>query len=97
MNTMQDLPRISPDALTAHLDDETVILHLGTKQYYHLNTSGQRIWELLEDGMSEASLVQRLCEEFEVSADTALLEIRALFDTLRQYGLIEDHAIPSIG
>ena len=93
MSIMQQLPQISPDALTAHLDDETVILHLGTKQYYHLNTTGQRIWELLEEGLSEEQLVQRLCEEFEVTPQTATVEMHSLFNTLRQYQLIEGGAI----
>ncbi len=43
----------SPDVLAAHLDDETIVLHLGTKQYFHLNATGQRIWKLLEESVSD--------------------------------------------
>ncbi len=87
---MQHLPQISPDALIAHLDDETVVLHLGTKKYFHLNASGQRIWELLEEGVTEDVLVQRLCAEFEVTLQTVTDEVHSLLNTLREYGLVTD-------
>lgn len=97
MSTTQQLPTISPDALIAHLDDETVVLHLGTKQYFHLNASAQRIWSLLEEGVTEDGLAQRLCAEFEVAPETVKDEVRSLLKTLREYGLVEDGAITTAG
>jgi hypothetical protein len=46
-NTVQP----DPDVVVTELDDnETVLLHMGTKKYYTLNETGSRIWQLLSEG-----------------------------------------------
>ncbi|HXC25605.1 MAG TPA: PqqD family protein [Gemmatimonadaceae bacterium] len=84
--------RVSLDVLTAHLNDETVLLHLGTKRYFHLNVTGQRIWQLLEEGVSEDALAGRIAAEFDTSPVAVAAEVQSLLTTLRECGLVEGGA-----
>lgn len=80
--------RVSPDVLTAHLEGEAVLLHLGTKQYYRLNETGAAIWKGLERGLDEPAIVADLTREFDVDSDTAAAELRRTLDELRERGLL---------
>lgn len=87
---MTDTVRPSPDVLAAHLQDETVLLHMGSKRYFHLNDSGQRIWQLLESGVQPSALAARIHEEFEIDTETARAGVAALLESLQALGLLEN-------
>ena len=82
-------PVISKDVLTAHLEGEAVLLHLGTKQYFRLNETGAAIWKSFEQGHDVPATVARLVEEFEVDAATADAEVNRVLADLRERHLIE--------
>jgi hypothetical protein len=79
---------VSPDVLTAHLEGEVVLLHLGSKQYFRLNETGAAIWKALERGVAEADIVVELTREFDVDADTAAVELRRTLSELTARGLL---------
>lgn len=66
-----------PDVVAQRLGEELVLVHLRTNRIYELNTTGARIWELFATGSSDAQLLQRLAEEFELDAERAEEEVRA--------------------
>lgn len=74
--------RITPDALSASLDDGAVLLNLHTKRYYTLNETGTRIWALLEQRVASDEIVAALVREYEVSEDEAQRALQALLDDL---------------
>jgi len=86
---MIDTLRPSPDVLVSHLHDETVLLHMGSKRYFHLNDSGQRIWQLLESGVQPSSLAERMQQEFDVAPEVAREGVSALLTSLQTLGLLE--------
>ena len=81
--------KIASDVLTAHLDGEAVLLHIGTKQYYRLNETGAAIWKSIEHGNDIPATVSRLVAEFEVDPATAEAEVRRVLAELRDRGLLE--------
>jgi hypothetical protein len=81
-------PIVSPDALVAHLDDEVVLLHAGTKEYFRLNETGQAVWRLLEQGLDVHAMVDRIVTEYEVTPDVAAVEIDRLLAELAQADLL---------
>ena len=87
---------VSDQVLTAHLDGEAVLLHLETKQYYRLNSSAARIWSGLERGLDPDALVEDLCDNFDVTPETAAAEIPSIFQRWSELGLIvaNDEARP---
>ncbi|HET7583945.1 MAG TPA: PqqD family protein [Gemmatimonadaceae bacterium] len=70
--------RVSEHALSAVLQEGTVLLHLHTKRYYTLNETGAAVWELIEQGVSREEMVPRLTETFDVDPATAETEVDRL-------------------
>ncbi len=54
-------------------------------QYLTLNEVGAFIWENLEEGDDEATLVAKICTEFEANEDDVLEDLRAFLEKLRTY------------
>ena len=63
--------RIPEHVLSRELDDEMVLLNLDSGEYFGLNDTGTRIWELLADGRSREEVIDCLTDEFEVTVDVA--------------------------
>lgn len=81
-------PAVSPDALVAHLDNEVVLLHAGTKEYFRLNETGQAIWKLLEKGTDVDGMVASMIETYDVAPDIARSEVDRLLGELEAAGLL---------
>jgi hypothetical protein len=78
----------TPTVLTAHLDDESVLLHIERGRYYRLNPTGQGIWRGLEAGLRPAELVAALVTDFTIDEATARGEIERFLAELSAIGLV---------
>lgn len=85
---MNPLAKASADILSAHLEGEAVLLHLGTKAYFKLNATAAAIWKGIEAGEDEDALVARLVAGFEVDAGQARSELRRTVTDLRERGML---------
>ena len=56
---------------------------------YTLNAVGSVLWDYLADGHTVAEMVERVCEEFEVSEETARADIQEFLDSLVEERLIQ--------
>lgn len=75
--------RTHPAVIFTPLDDnEGILLHLDTKQYYTLNESGRRIWEMAAQGQSTAEIARALSREYLVDEAAARRHIDALLTEL---------------
>ena len=79
---------IPEHVLARKLDDEMVLLNLDSGEYFGLNDTGTRVWELLADGRSRDEVVDRLTEEFEVAAEVASSHVASLCAELLEAGLL---------
>ena len=75
--------------LSAKLSGEAVILGLGDSVYYGLDGSGARIWELVQQPISLASIADTLSTEFDVEREIAMRDLIELAGTLRTRGLLD--------
>lgn len=80
--------RAIPEALVATLSDGAVLLNLQTKRYFSLNETGTRIWEQVQEGADEESIVGTMVREYEVDEATARREVRRILDELMEAELI---------
>jgi len=82
--------KTTPDVVVTELDgeNESVLLHLGTKKYYTLNETGVRIWKLLCDGFKTDELIHKLCDEYAVSATSAEKSVTELIQSLLEEELL---------
>ena len=76
------------EQLSAHLGTEVVVLSLRDSVYYGLEDAGARIWDLLQTRRTIAEIVDILTAEFEVSAEVAEADLRALLADLETRGLV---------
>jgi hypothetical protein len=86
------LPNVKPSAqvIGRRLDDELVLVHLSTNRIYALNTTGARLWELLESGTTVEKVVETMLEEFEVDEAQLRGELAVLLAMLQQEELVDD-------
>jgi hypothetical protein len=68
--------------------EEAVMMSVTAGRYYGLNAVAVRIWELLERPMTIAELCARLCEEFEVDAQTCEAEVLKFVNELIDNGIV---------
>jgi len=78
----------NPDVVAKRLDEELILIHLGTDQIYSLNSSAARFWELLESGLGVLEAKQQLVEEFAVSMQELDEDIRNALKLLLENQLI---------
>jgi hypothetical protein len=60
------------------LDQEIVLVHVGTNRIFELNESGAKVWRLLDEGCDVDEIVRRLTEEFDVDETQAADEVKNL-------------------
>jgi hypothetical protein len=72
-----------PDVVVTELDDkEAVLLHLETKNYYTLNDTGARIWQLLCSGLSISEIIKKIDSEYEMTFKSSKESILKLIQDL---------------
>ena len=75
--------------LSAKLSGEAVILGLADSVYYGLDGAGARIWELVQQPATLASVADTLAAEFDVEREIAMRDLVDLARTLQQRGLLD--------
>lgn len=80
--------KTNPSVVCTEVEDSMVLLHLDTKRYFTLNTTGVSIWRGLSAGKSEDEIVASLATEYDAEQDQLLNSTRQLLDKLEQAGLI---------
>jgi hypothetical protein len=80
--------QLMPHVIWRETDDGVVVVDPVAGAVQVFNPVGSSIWKMAEAGKSEAEMQAGLVEEYEVSADQALHDLRQFFGELDQRGLI---------
>jgi hypothetical protein len=59
---------------------------------YTLDETAGRIWDAAVAGTDEDAIARKLCEEYDVPAETARADVRATLDELVRLGALEHHS-----
>ncbi|MEW6570520.1 MAG: PqqD family protein [Nitrospirota bacterium] len=78
----------NPSVLCTELDDGGVLLNLDTKYYYTLNSTGLRIWQIMDELKDPLEIAQKLVIEYEVDKEKAMASVARLLEMLEQEKLI---------
>jgi hypothetical protein len=82
--------RPHPEVVDTRLEgQETVLLHLESKLYFSLNSTGTRVWQGLKEDLTLRQISERLQEEFEVDPADADRSVLSLVDELCQRQLAQ--------
>jgi hypothetical protein len=78
----------NPSVSCTELEDGAVLLNLDTKYYYTLNSTGLRIWQIMDESKDPLEIAQKLAIEYEVDEEKAMESVVKLMEELEQEGLI---------
>ncbi|MDX2039979.1 MAG: PqqD family protein [Acidobacteriota bacterium] len=80
---------IPPDTLVNVIGEEAVLLNLKSEQYFGLDPTGTRMWQVLTASDSIQSAFDALFGEYEVTAEILRQDLTDLLEKLLAHGLVE--------
>lgn len=88
--TAQLVHRIRPhmNVIAQKLDDQLVLLHIQTNQFYELNSTAARLWQLLSDGLSFEQIKAQILCEYDVQPEQLEAELVAMLTELKKRELV---------
>ncbi len=81
--------RVPDDVLFRDLGGESVLLHLGSGQYFGLDEVGTFLWNALADGQPVGEVERSAMAEYDVTAERLRRDVVALVTELADQGLLE--------
>ena len=84
--------RIADDVVCRDLARESVLLNLSTGTYFGLDAVGTRLWHLIAEHGSTASVIETLLAEYEVDEPRLQKDVEALLNQLLAKGLLTTDA-----
>jgi hypothetical protein len=79
---------VGEGVLFQQLQDEAVLLNLGSGQYFGLDPVGTRIWNLLAEGKSLPDVVAAIVAEYEVGQEKCEADLLKLVADLKAQRLV---------
>ncbi|HTP68759.1 MAG TPA: PqqD family protein [Dongiaceae bacterium] len=89
MVTFSDRVVVPAHVLIRHLDGEAVLLNLDTEEYFGLDTTGTRMWEVATRAASLEAAYATLVQEFEVEPEQLRANLTELMARLIENGLLK--------
>ena len=83
------LIRRNPGAISSDLDGEVVILDMESGKYHGLDTTGTKIWELLENQISLNEIVLQLMTKYSVEREQCTTDVKEFIYQMMDSGLVE--------
>ena len=80
---------LSPDALFHEVGGEVVILDLKSEQYFGLDETGARAWQLLQESSDIQALYDGMLKDFNVDPEVLNRDIQDLIKELLDAGLVQ--------
>lgn len=78
------------DHVEAEMAGQTVMMSVARGNYYALEGSARRIWELLAEPRRAGEIVEILVSEYDVDRETCARETMAFLTTLLAEGLLRE-------
>ncbi len=89
--TADSIVQSSPDQVSCDLGSEAAVLNLKDGLYYGLNPVGARVWNLIGQPRSLASIRDAIVAEFDVAPEACERDLADLIDHLLAKGLVRLH------
>lgn len=89
MLTFDDRATAPAHVLVRFLDQESVLLNLETEQYFGLDPTGTRMWQLLTASENIDAAYRQLLEEYDVEPEMLRDHLTDLLGRLVDHGLLQ--------
>jgi hypothetical protein len=80
---------LAKDQVSCDLAGEAAIVNLNNGVYYGLDAIGARVWNLMREPVTFASVVDSMLAEYQVDRPTLERDLRAFVNQLAEQGLVE--------
>ena len=80
--------RIDPDVLFQEVNGETVLLNLKNECYFGLDSTGTRVWKLLNQQNDLTKLFNTMLEEYDVDRNQLEADLERLLNEMEEAKLI---------
>jgi len=77
-----------PDLLETTLDNEVVLMSIERGNYFGLENTGKRIWQLLKTPQTFVQLLVTLENEFEAPTDFIARDLTVFLQVLQENGVV---------
>ncbi|MCG8609167.1 MAG: lasso peptide biosynthesis PqqD family chaperone [Pseudomonadales bacterium] len=74
----------SNEQIVSELDGELVMMSIKQGKYFGLDSIGKRIWEMIEQPVAVAKVIDQLLAEYDVSREKCEGEVLSLLNLLKQ-------------
>jgi Coenzyme PQQ synthesis protein D (PqqD) len=93
MHSISDRFIRNQEVVCRKIDGELIIVPIRNNvgdlnSLYTLNSVGSALWDFMVEGHTVPEMVQRICDEFEVSTARAQADIEAFLDSLLEEQLV---------
>lgn len=89
MLTFSDRAAAPAHVLVRFLDRESVLLNLETEQYFGLDETGTRMWQLVTTSANIGAAFQELLAEYDVQPEMLRENLTELLGHLVEHGLLQ--------
>ena len=89
MLTFSDRAAAPAHVLVRLLDQESVLLNLETEQYFGLDETGTRMWQLVTTSPNIDAAYEALLEEYDVQPEMLRQNLTELLGHLVEHGLLQ--------
>ncbi len=79
---------LAPDVLFQPTSDEGVLLHLGSEQYFGLNSMSRTVVDHIQAGKTVREMIAAMLVEFEVSETQLTQDVLTLLTQLQEHQLV---------
>lgn len=86
--TADAVVKVAEEIVATEVDEELVILNLRDGNYYGLNRTGRRVWELAQKPCRVAEIVSHIAREFGAAEEQGRENVLDLIEKLQAYGLV---------
>lgn len=89
MSGCEEIYRLSEGVLSVPVEDENVLLAMGSGKYFGVRGAMRHLLERLREGLSLEDMIADTCARYDVTPEAARRDIEAMLPKLIDAGIVE--------
>lgn len=86
--TCEETYRLSDGVLSVPIEDESILLAMGSEKYFGVRGAMRHLLEGLRDGLSLEAMVAETCTRYRVAPEVARQDLEAMLGKLIAAGIV---------
>ena len=88
----EEIYRLGEGVLSVPVEDESILLAMGSEKYFGVRGAMRHLLEGLRDGLSQEAMVADTCARYGVAPEVARQDLQAILPKLIAAGIVERSA-----